>query len=49
MSGAAVVKPFALWTRSHGFETRQRPLVMLGRASSHNCSCASSKKFLSPF
>jgi len=23
--------------------------VMLGRASSHNCSCASFEQFLSPF
>jgi len=37
------VKAFALWIRSHGFELQQRPLVILGRASSHYCSCVSSK------
>jgi len=41
------VRAFALW--SCGFKPRQRPLVMLGRASSHNCSCASFEQVLSPF
>jgi len=31
------------------FKPRQRPLVMLGRASSHNCSCASFEQVLSLF